>query len=63
MERKKLERIRSERKPAQFVDSVEVRMQACPAANTVAGLRCRKKVCQGHAGQAAACPASQANDD
>lgn len=38
-------------------DSIEARMQACPAANTEAGLRCREKICNGHAGDAA-CPTS-----
>jgi hypothetical protein len=40
------------------VDSIEARMQACPAANTEAGLRCRQRICAGHAGETAACPAA-----
>lgn len=56
--RKALEHIRHVQKPADTVDGIEARMQACPAANTEAGLRCRQKLCAGHSGQAAACPAS-----
>lgn len=37
---------------------VEEKMRACPAANTEAGVRCRERICRGHAGQAVACPAS-----
>lgn len=40
------------------LDPIEVRMQACPAANTEAGLKCRQKLCAGHSGLVAACPAS-----
>lgn len=56
--RKTLERIRHVQKPADSLDGIEARMQACPAANTEAGLRCRQKLCAGHSGQTAACPAS-----
>lgn len=42
----------------QPLDSIEARMQACPAANTEAGLRCRQRICAGHAGETAACPAA-----
>lgn len=56
--RRALERIRHVQKPADSADGIEVRMQACPAANTEAGLRCRQKLCAGHSGQTAACPAS-----
>lgn len=41
-------------------DSIEARMQACPAANTEAGLRCRQKLCDGHSG-ASACPAASSD--
>ena len=56
--RKALEHIRRVQKPADVMDGIEARMQACPAANTEAGLRCRQKLCAGHSGQTAACPAS-----
>jgi hypothetical protein len=56
--RKALERIPHVRKPVGALDDIEARMQACPAANTEAGLRCRKKLCAGHSGQTSACPAS-----
>ena len=56
--RKALERIRHVQKPADAMDGIETRMQACPAANTEAGVRCRQKLCAGHSGQTAACPAS-----
>lgn len=45
-------------KPTATADSIEARMQTCPAANTEAGLLCRQKLCAGHSGQAAACPAA-----
>jgi hypothetical protein len=56
--RKALERIPRARKPVDALDDIEARMQACPAANTEAGLRCRQKLCAGHSGQTSACPAS-----
>jgi hypothetical protein len=56
--RKSLEHIRHVQKPADSVDGIEARMQACPAANPEAGLRCRQKLCAGHSGQTAVCPAS-----
>ena len=56
--RKALEQIRRAQKPADAADGIETRMQACPAANTEAGVRCRQKLCAGHSGQTAACPAS-----
>ncbi|MGY3041071.1 hypothetical protein ACVWWQ_002702 [Rhodanobacter sp. TND4EL1] len=43
---------------SQPLDPIEVRMQSCPPANSEAGLKCRQKLCAGHSGQAAACPAS-----
>lgn len=48
-------------KPAPVPETIEARMQKCPAANTEAGLRCRQKLCAGHAGEAAACPAATSN--
>jgi len=56
--RKQLERIPHVQKPADPPDSIEARMQACPAANTEAGLRCRQRLCAGHSGESAACPAA-----
>lgn len=56
--RKTLEHIRHVQRPVNSMDGIEARMQACPAANTEAGLRCRQKLCAGHSGQTAACPAS-----
>ncbi len=38
---------------------IQDRLRACPAANTLAGIECRKKVCAPHQGKDAACPASQ----
>lgn len=37
-------------------DPVERRMQACPPANTVAGVRCRQRICAKYQGQTPACP-------
>lgn len=56
--RKRLERIPHVQKPADPPDSIEARMQACPAANTEAGLRCRQRLCAGHSGESTACPAA-----
>lgn len=51
-ERKRLDRIRGE----DSNETIEERMQACPAANTAAGLRCRQKLCAGNAGKSPVCP-------
>lgn len=51
-ERKRLDQIRGTTPDA----TIEERMQACPAANTAAGLRCRQKLCVGNAGKSPACP-------
>lgn len=54
----KPKKARHVRKPVPVPSTIEARMQTCPAANTEAGLRCRQKLCAGHAGEAAACPAA-----
>jgi hypothetical protein len=59
--RKRLERIPHVQKPADPADSIEAHMQACPAANTEAGLRCRQRLCAGHSGESTACPAASPN--
>lgn len=51
-ERKRLDQIRGVNRGA----TLEERMQACPAANTAAGLRCRQKLCAGNEGKSPACP-------
>jgi hypothetical protein len=56
--RKLLEHIRHAKKPSDTADTIEARMQACPAANTEAGLHCRQRLCAGHSGQSTACPAA-----
>ncbi len=38
---------------------IQDRLRACPAANTLAGIECRKRVCAPHQGKDGACPASQ----
>lgn len=45
------------RKLARHEDLLELRMQDCPAANTKAGLDCRKRICEGQEGRSPACPA------
>lgn len=36
---------------------IQSRLQACPPANTTAGLQCRQRICASHAGRDPACPA------
>lgn len=43
-------------------DPLEIKMKKCPRANTEAGLQCRKKICEGHAGESPACPAPTGKD-
>jgi hypothetical protein len=42
------------------LDPVEALMQKCPAANTEAGLRCRRRICARHRGESKACPTALA---
>lgn len=46
-------------------DPVEIDMRACPAANTRAGIACRRRICKEHQGRSPACPApaSRTDDD
>lgn len=41
--------------PARSQD-VQQQLRACPRANTVAGIECRRRICAPHAGKDAACP-------
>lgn len=52
-------RVKSLRKHASAsAKGLEDRIQACPAANTEAGVNCRQRICHGHAGEAVTCPAA-----
>ncbi|KRE92417.1 hypothetical protein ASG87_00400 [Frateuria sp. Soil773] len=43
-------------------ERIERRLKVCPAANTVAGVTCRQRICAGHLGETPSCPAPrQAN--
>lgn len=38
---------------------LRAKLQQCPPANTVEGIKCRRQVCKGHRGKVPACPAPQ----
>ncbi len=50
------------REMSDHVDSLERRMQECPRADTVDGLKCRQRICEGHEGESPACPAPAGKD-
>ena len=50
------------REMSDHVDSLERRMQECPRADTVEGLQCRQRICEGHEGESPACPAPAGKD-
>lgn len=43
-------------------ERIERRLKVCPAANTVAGVNCRQRICAGHLGESPSCPAPKKAD-